>query len=88
MKLSRLRLLEFFIIGLVLGVVEDLIAIFLAPDVKIDIRVFLIAAFVALPLAIISEIIVDQKRFPKFIKRLLKIEEEIIDKVERVEGQG
>ena len=88
MKLSRLRLLEFFIIGLVLGVIEDLIAIFLATDVKIDIRVFLIAAFVALPFAVISEIIVDQKRFPKFVKRLLKIEEEIIDKVERVEGQG
>ena len=51
-------------------------------------KVFLIAAFVALPFAVISEIIVDQKRFPKFIKRLLKIEEEIIVKVERVEGQG
>ena len=82
MKISRLRLLEFFIVGLALGVIEDLIAIWLATDSYIDLRVILIAALVALPFAIISEIIVDQKRFPKFIKNLLKIEEDIIERVE------
>ena len=82
MKISRLRLLEFFIVGLALGVIEDLIAIWLATDSYIDLRVILIAALVALPFAIISEIIVDQKRFPKFIKKLLKIEEGIIERVE------
>jgi len=82
MKISRLRLLEFFIVGLALGVMEDLIAIWLATDSYIDLRVILIAALVALPFAIISEIIVDQKRFPKFIKNLLKIEEDIIERVE------
>ena len=82
MKISRLRLLEFFIVGLALGVIEDLIAIWLATDSYIDLRVILIAALVALPFAIISEIVVDQKRFPKFIKKLLKIEEGIIERVE------
>lgn len=82
MRLSKLRLLEFFLIGLALGIVEDLIAIWLATDATIDLRVILIAGFVALPFAFISEIIVDQKKFPKFIKKLLKIEEEIVEKVE------
>jgi len=88
MKLSRLRLLEFFIIGLVLGVVEDLIAIFLATDAEINIKVIIIAGLVALPFAFISEIVVDQKRFPKFLKRILKIEEELVEKIEKVEGQS
>ena len=82
MGISKLRLLEFFIIGLVLGIIEDLIAIFLATDAQINLKVIIIAGLVALPFAFLSEIVVDQKRFPKFIKRLLKIEEEIIEKVE------
>jgi len=81
MKISKLRLLEFFIVGLLLGILEDLIAILLATDATIDLRVIIIAGFVALPFAFISEIIVDQKRFPKIIKRILKIEEEIVEKV-------
>ena len=82
MGISKLRLLEFFIIGLVLGIIEDLIAIFLATDAQINLKVIIIAGLVALPFAFLSEIVVDQKRFPKFIKRLLKIEEEIIERVE------
>ena len=77
MKIGKLRLLEFFLIGLLLGVIEDLLAIFFATDAKINPRVIIIAGLVALPFAFISEIIVDQKRFPRFIKRLLKIEEDI-----------
>ena len=82
MRISKLRLLEFFIVGLLLGIVEDVIAILLATDATIDLRVILIAGFVALPFAFLSEIIVDQKRFPRFIKKLLKIEEDIVEKVE------
>ena len=82
MGISKLRLLEFFIIGLVLGIIEDLIAIFLATDAQINLKVIIIAGLVALPFAFLSEIVVDQKRFPKFIKRLLKIEQEIIERVE------
>lgn len=82
MRLSKLRLLEFFIIGLALGILEDVLAIWLATEVEINIRIVIIAALVALPFAFISEIIVDQKRFPNFVKRILKIEEEIVDTVE------
>ena len=41
------RFLEFFIVGLALGVVEDLIAISLATDKEIDLQVFVVAFLVA-----------------------------------------
>lgn len=66
------RFLEFFIVGLCLGVVEDLIAITLATDAKLDLRVFLIAFFVAFPFAVISELIVDHDKFKEFMKKIFK----------------
>lgn len=66
------RLIEFFIVGLVLGVTEDLIAISLATDKAIDARVFIIAFLVALPFAIFSELIVDHNKFKAWIKRTFK----------------
>ncbi len=63
------RFLEFFIVGLVLGVVEDLIAIFLVTNEPIDFRVFWIAFFVALPFAVFSELIVDHDKFKVLMKK-------------------
>jgi hypothetical protein len=83
MKFSRIRLLEFFVIGLLLGIVEDLLAITWATDAKIDLRVIGIAFIVALPFAILSEIVVDQKRFPQWLHRLLSKIEGLEQKVEQ-----
>lgn len=66
------RFLEFFIVGLALGVLEDLIAITLATEKAIDLRVFVIAFFVAFPFAVFSELIVDHDRFKRFMGRLFK----------------
>ena len=66
------RFLEFFIVGLGLGVIEDLIAISLATDKSIDLRVFLIAFFVAFPFAIFSELIVDHDRFKRLMSKWFK----------------
>ncbi|MBI2020863.1 hypothetical protein HYS94_05650 [Candidatus Daviesbacteria bacterium] len=66
------RFLEFFIVGLVLGVVEDLIAISLATEKEIDLRVFVIAFFVALPFAIFSELIVDHNKFKNLMSKWFK----------------
>lgn len=66
------RFLEFFIVGLVLGVAEDLLAIFLVTNEPIDFRVFWIAFFVALPFAIFSELIVDHDRFKNLMKKWFK----------------
>lgn len=63
------RFLEFFIVGLVLGVAEDLLAIFLVTNEPIDFRVFWIAFFVALPFAIFSELIVDHDKFKDLMKK-------------------
>lgn len=63
------RFLEFFIVGLALGVVEDLIAIFLVTGEPIDFRIVWIAFFVALPFAIFSELIVDHDKFKSLMRR-------------------
>ena len=63
------RFLEFFIVGLALGVVEDLIAISLATEKAIDFRVFVIASLVAFPFAIFSELIVDHDKFKNLMRK-------------------
>ncbi len=63
------RFLEFFIVGIILGVAEDLIAIFLVTNEPIDFRVFWIAFFVALPFAIFSELIVDHDKFKGLMRK-------------------
>ena len=66
------RLIEFFFIGLVMGVVEDILAIHFATDAQITFQTFKVAFFVALPFAIISEFIVDLKLFRKIFRKNLK----------------
>lgn len=66
------RFLEFFVVGLTLGVVEDLIVISLATEKEIDLKVFLIALFAALPFAIFSELIVDHDKFKGLMSRWFK----------------
>lgn len=66
------RLLEFFVIGLVFGIVEDLLAIHFATDSQITWKTIWIAFLVALPFAVISELIVDMQSFRNYIKKLLK----------------
>ena len=62
------RLIEFLFIGVGLGLLEDLIAITLSTDAQITITTIIIVFLVALPFAIISELIVDHKDF-HFLKR-------------------
>jgi len=62
------HLCEFFVVGLVMGITEDLIAIYFATNAKITPHVFLVAFLVALPFAIISEVLVDLKIFRKVFR--------------------
>jgi len=57
------HLIEFFVVGLVMGVFEDLLAIHFATDAQITFHTFEVAFWVALPFAIISELLVDLKVF-------------------------
>jgi hypothetical protein len=65
------HLIEFFLIGLVMGVVEDLLAIHFATDAKITFNTLKVAFVVALPFAIISELVVDLKIIRRFLLGLL-----------------
>lgn len=57
--------LEFFIFGILMGVSEDLIAVFISTGEPITMRVVMIATLVALPFAAFSELIVDRMDFLK-----------------------
>ncbi len=62
-RIKKLRILEFLIVGVLMGIIEDLIAIVFATDAEVNFRVILVVFAVALPFAFISEIIVDHPRF-------------------------
>lgn len=63
------RFLEFLLIGVLMGVVEDLIAISLATDATFNAHVLVIVVLVAIPFAAFSELVVDRPDF-LHIKRL------------------
>lgn len=62
-KETRLRLLEFLLVGLVMGITEDLLAIAFATDATIDFKVIWVVIIVSIPFALISELVVDHPRF-------------------------
>lgn len=62
------RFLEFLLVGFIMGIAEDLIAIHFATDATITMEVVVVAALVALPFAIFSELIVDWKHI-EFVHR-------------------
>lgn len=67
--MSLNRFLEFLIVGVIFGVIEDVVAITLATSHKIDLQVVMITLVAAVPFAIISEIVVDHDSFKAFLKR-------------------
>ena len=66
-----IHLVEFFVVGLLMGVSEDLLAIHFATDAQITWHVFKIAFLVALPFAVISELVVDFGLFRKVLFKIL-----------------
>lgn len=55
------RFAEFFIIGLLFGVIEDVIAVRAVSEVMITPQVLGVIFLVALPFAVVSELIMDGK---------------------------
>lgn len=66
-----MRFFEFFVIGILMGLLEDILAIFFATKQPITLRVILIAAIVAIPFAIFTELVVDKPSFRKKIERII-----------------
>lgn len=73
---KKLRIIEFILIGIVMGTVEDLIAVTAATDETLDAKVFLIVLAVAVPFAFVSEIVVDHPRFWEKMFRFRKEDKE------------
>jgi len=59
------RLLEFLVIGLAMGITEDLLAVWLTTGEAITWSVFGIVFAIALPFAFLSEFVVDHPDFWK-----------------------
>lgn len=82
---QKLRLLEFLIIGVVMGTAEDLIAVLLATDSHFSWKILIVVFLVALPFAFISEIVVDHPNFWKRIWPEIKEEaREVEEKMEKI----
>ncbi|MDY6769314.1 MAG: hypothetical protein SVW02_04370 [Candidatus Nanohaloarchaea archaeon] len=60
------RFLEFLLIGVLMGVAEDLIALKLATGAAIDMRVLWVVVLVAIPFAAVSELVVDREEVRPF----------------------
>lgn len=71
-KIILSHLLEFFFIGLVMGIIEDMLAIYFATDAPITFHTFIVATLVAFPFAIISELVVDLKYYQRAFKKFQK----------------
>lgn len=76
LRTKTLRFIEFLFIGVLMGVVEDLIAVKAATSELITWQVVGIVFLVALPFAFISEYVVDHPRFWKIIFRIKDEENE------------
>lgn len=67
MNAERLkRVLEFFVIGIVFGVTEDVLAVLLATDADVTPGVVAVVVLIAIPFALLSEIVVDHPKFVHF----------------------
>ncbi len=61
------RFLEFLVIGVLMGVTEDLIAVKLTTGAEIDFRIIGIVLLVAIPFAAFSELVVDRRDLLEFL---------------------
>ena len=71
------RFMEFLLIGVVMGTVEDLIAVKLATGQTIEPRMIFVVVAVAIPFAAFSELIVDRPDMQFMRKTAQKIEKKL-----------
>ena len=70
-KWKRLEVfLEFLIFGIIIGVTEDLIAVEVVADVPITWHVIGIIVLIAIPFALLGEVLVDRIDFVEIFKRI------------------
>lgn len=73
MNLKRLEVfLEFLFFGVIVGIIEDIIAVKVTTGAKITFDVFWIIVLVAIPFAFLGEIVVDRINFVEIIEKFFK----------------
>lgn len=60
---KTLRIIEFLVIGVIAGVIEDVLAVEAVAHIRITPKVLLIILGIAVPFAALSELVVDHPRF-------------------------
>jgi len=65
---------EFLIFGIVIGITEDLIAIKFAAGEEITLKIVGIVILIAIPFAVLGEVIFDRIDFAKILKRIFSKE--------------
>lgn len=63
---------EFLFFGIIIGIAEDLLAIKLATNSPITLRVIVIIILIAIPFAILGEIVADSVDFVKLFRRIFR----------------
>lgn len=72
-KWQRLEVFfEFLIFGIIVGVIEDLIAVKVVADVPITWHVIGIIVLIAIPFAVLGEILVDKIDFVNIFERFFR----------------
>ena len=64
--------MEFLVVGIILGVFEDLIVLYLSTGASITLRSIRIAVLVAIPFAFVGEVLVDSYDFVTLFKKMAK----------------
>ena len=80
-KLKRLEVFfEFLILGIIIGVVEDVIVVKAITNHSITWRDFGIIVLIAIPFAFLGEIVVDKIDFVDIFRRLFRIKNNLSQK--------
>ena len=73
MDLKRLEVFfEFLTFGIIVGVIEDLIAVKIATGEPITGRIFGIIVLIAIPFAVIGEVLVDRIDFVALFQKIFR----------------
>lgn len=63
---------EFLIFGIVIGVIEDVVAVKLTTGEPITLKIVGIIVLIAIPFAILGELFVDRFDFSQYIQKFIK----------------
>ncbi|MDI6734548.1 MAG: hypothetical protein QMD50_03645 [Patescibacteria group bacterium] len=84
MKWKKIEvILEFLIFGIIIGVIEDLIAVTVTTGEPITWKIIGIIVLVAIPFAFIGEVIADQIDFSRLLEKIFSKKSKITDVSEK-----